>query len=143
MPAELNNTWDAERKDDIRQLVCFKAGDWHFGVNIRQVRRIMKSPEISYTDWTGAETGPTADYLGSKIPVVDVASPGDNPSPPADCLVIIGNAARMVALSAESVTQILRIGGSDISNLSDDLTINYCRGIYVRDDEVVNITESE
>ena len=93
------------------QLVVFKIGNEEFGVDIKQVREIVRLVEITRMPKAPAFIEGVVNLRGQIVSVIDLAKRLDLPSRPRDDftrIVVIEIESNTVGMVVDSVSEVLR-----------------------------------
>lgn len=117
------------------QLVVFKLGGEEFGVNIAQVREIIRVPAITKIPNTPDFIMGVINIRGKITPVVDLrhrlgigASDSNNNTR----IMIVDKESDNVGMIVDSITEVRRISADDINPASTDtfnITAEYIKGV--------------
>jgi purine-binding chemotaxis protein CheW len=118
------------------QLVVFKVGDEEFGVDINQVREIVRLVEITRMPKAPAFIEGVVNLRGQIVSVIDLAKRLDIPSIPRDDntrIIIIEIERNTVGMVVDSVSEVLRLSMRDIADvpalIETEVPEHYIRGV--------------
>jgi chemotaxis signal transduction protein len=126
-----------------RQLVLFRVGNTHYGLDIDAVDEIL--PLIAITPVAGAQEGVLglADVRKRVVPVFDLHAKFRVARPPDDResrLILVDTAQGSVALLVDAVEEVLTVQREDFQHVAppgDRRGLAYLNGIVRRDDSLV------
>ncbi|MFH1338555.1 MAG: chemotaxis protein CheW [Candidatus Omnitrophota bacterium] len=125
-----------EEKKKEYQLVVFKIGDEEFGVDISQVREIVRLIEVTYMPKAPAFIEGVVNLRGQIVAVIDLAkrlgipskTRGDNTR-----IIVIEIGENTVGMVVDSVSEVLRISSDDIEDvpglIETEVPEHYIRGV--------------
>jgi len=126
-----------------RQLVLFRVGDTHYGLDIEAVDEIL--PLIAITPVAGAQGGVLglADVRKRVVPVFDLHWKFGVPRPPDgrdSRLILVDAAEGPVALLVDAVEEVLTVQREDFQQVAppgDRRGLGYLNGVVRRDNGLV------
>ncbi len=110
----------AEQKKNEHQLVVFKIGDEDFGVDISQVREIVRLLEITYMPKAPAFIDGVVNLRGQIVTIIDLAKRlGISSSPRGDDtrIIVIEIEENTVGMIVDSVSEVLRLSSDEIEEV--------------------------
>ena len=124
-----------ERKREY-QLVVFKIGDEEFGVDISQVREIVRLIEITYLPKSPAFIEGVVNLRGQIVAIIDLAKRLGIPSLPrgdATRIIVIEISENTVGMIVDSVSEVLRLSSEDVEDvpglIESEVPEHYIRGV--------------
>lgn len=111
----------AEEKRKEYQLVVFTIGDEEFGVDITQVREIVKFIQITYLPKAPAFIEGVVNLRGQVVAVIDLAKRlGVKSSPRGEStrIIIVALGENVVGMIVDSVSEVLRLPSENIEEVS-------------------------
>lgn len=111
----------AHRVDEQRQLVVFSVADEIYGVDIHQVKEIIRVPEITRVPRTPEFVEGVLNLRGSVIPVLDLRKRFGFPPGEANNdqrIVVLEMEDQTVGTIVDSVSEVLQIDAADIDSPS-------------------------
>lgn len=118
------------------QLVVFKIGKEEFGVDIKQVREIVRLVEITRMPKAPAFIEGVVNLRGQIVSVIDLAKRLDLPSSPRDDftrIIVIEIESNTVGMVVDSVSEVLRLSMKDIEEvpalIETGVPEHYIRGV--------------
>ncbi|MFH1577800.1 MAG: chemotaxis protein CheW [Candidatus Omnitrophota bacterium] len=118
------------------QLVVFKIGDEEFGVDISQVREIVRLLEITYMPKAPEFVEGVVNLRGQIVAIIDLAKRlgiTSRPRGETTRIVVIEIGENIVGMIVDSVSEVLRLSAKDIEDvpglIETDVPENYMRGI--------------
>jgi purine-binding chemotaxis protein CheW len=132
-----------DRVSDEDQLVVFKLGDEEFGVDISQVREIIKLVEITKMPNSPVFVEGVINLRGSIATVIDLRKrlgieSNGNSEDTRIIIVELGN--DIVGMIVDSVTEVLRMSVRDIDEsalLTSQVEAEYVRGVGKLEDRIL------
>lgn len=125
-----------EEKKKEYQLVVFKIGDEEFGVDISQVREIVRLIEVTYMPKAPAFIEGVVNLRGQIVAVIDLAKRlGISSKPRGDTtrIIVIEIGENTVGMVVDSVSEVLRMSSEDIeevpSLIETEVPEHYIRGV--------------
>jgi purine-binding chemotaxis protein CheW len=125
-----------EEKKKEYQLVVFKIGDEEFGVDISQVREIVRLIEVTYMPKAPAFIEGVVNLRGQIVAVIDLAKRLGIPSRPrgeATRIIVIEIGENTVGMIVDSVSEVLRISSGEIEEvpglIETEVPEHYIRGV--------------
>lgn len=126
----------AEKDKKEYQLVVFKIGDEEFGVDIVQVREIVRLLEITRMPKAPAFIEGVVNLRGQVVAVIDLARRLDVPTKPRSentRIIIVEIEHNTVGMIVDSVSEVLRLSSDsveDVPTLIDtEIPEHYIRGV--------------
>ena len=110
----------AEQKKNEHQLVVFKIGDEEFGVDISQVREIVRLLEITYMPKAPAFIDGVVNLRGQIVTIIDLAKRLGIPSSPRGNetrIIVIEIEENIVGMIVDSVSEVLRLSSEDVEEV--------------------------
>lgn len=125
----------AQEKKEF-QLVVFKIGEEEFGVDISQVREIVRLIEVTYLPKAPAFIEGVVNVGGQIMVVIDLAKRLGIPSKPRGSttrIIVIEIGENTVGMVVDSVSEVLRISSDDIEEvpglIETEVPEHYIRGV--------------
>ena len=125
-----------EEKKKEYQLVAFKIGDEEFGVDISQVREIVRLIEVTYMPKAPAFIEGVVNLRGQIVAVIDLAKRLGIPSRPRGDtarIIVIEIGENTVGMIVDSVSEVLRISSENIEEvpglIETEVPEHYIRGV--------------
>ena len=122
------------RKEQEEQIVVFKLGQEDYGIEINQVREIIRKREITPVPRQPTYVEGVINVRGTIIPVVNLKKrfglPGDPSTQPHTIIVESGRG--LVGILVDSVSEVIRVPGDRIHpppSVSIGVDAQYLRGI--------------
>jgi len=126
------------------QLVIFRIGDEEFGVDINQVREIVRVVEITRMPKAPAFIEGVVNLRGQIVSVIDLAKRLDIPSSPRDDntrIIVIEIERNTVGMVVDSVSEVLRLSMRDIADvpalIETEVPEHYIRGVGKLEDRLL------
>jgi purine-binding chemotaxis protein CheW len=126
----------AETKPKEYQLVVFKVGNEEFGVDISQVREIVRLVQITYMPKAPAFIEGVVNLRGQVVAIIDLAkrlSIASSPRGEATRIVIVEIEDNTVGMIVDSVSEVLRLPSEDIEDIptfiDTEVPEHYLRGV--------------
>jgi len=126
----------AEEKKKEYQLVVFKIGDEEFGVDIAQVREIVRLIEITYMPKAPEFIEGVVNLRGQIVAIIDLAKRLGIPSRPrgdATRIIVIEIKENTVGMIVDSVSEVLRLSSEDVEEvpglIETEVPEHYIRGV--------------
>lgn len=127
-----------------RQLVVFSIGLEEFGVNINEVKEIIRMEQITSIPNTPTHIKGVINLRGSIVVVMDLSMKLGLPVKETDGntrIIIIEFDDNVVGMIVDSATEVLRISGDDVkpapSVITDKIDGNYLEGVGVLGDRLL------
>lgn len=142
MPTGIEKQTARDRALNEQQLVVFKVADEEFGVDINEVKEIIRWEEVTRIPNSPSYIKGVINLRGSIIVVNDLAMKLGMPSKNIDddtriLVVEVGDST--VGMVVDSATEVLRLPGEKIkeapSIVTDSIDTNYIEGVGVLDEE--------
>ncbi len=119
------------------QLVVFGLGDEEFGVEITQVREIIRIPEITKMPNSPDFVDGVINLRGTIAPIVDLKKlldihRGNDENTDTMRIVIVEHDERIVGMIVDGVSEVLRLSKNDIDAnpiLASDVSAEYISGV--------------
>jgi len=125
-----------EEKRREYQLVVFKIGDEEFGVDIAQVREIVRLLEITYMPKAPAFIEGVVNLRGQIVAIIDLAKRLGIPSRPrgdTTRVIVIEIGENTVGMIVDSVSEVLRLSSENIEEvpgiIETEVPEHYIRGV--------------
>jgi len=125
-----------EEKRKEYQLVVFKIGDEEFGVDIAQVREIVRLLEITYMPKAPAFIEGVVNLRGQIVAIIDLAKRLGIPSRPrgdTTRVIVIEIGENTVGMIVDSVSEVLRLSSENIEEvpgiIETEVPEHYIRGV--------------
>ena len=125
-----------EEKRREYQLVVFKIGDEEFGVDIAQVREIVRLLEITYMPKAPAFIEGVVNLRGQIVAIIDLAKRLGIPSRPrgdTTRIIVIEIGENTVGMIVDSVSEVLRLSSENIEEvpgiIETEVPEHYIRGV--------------
>ena len=125
-----------EEKKKEYQLVVFKIGEEEFGVDISQVREIVRLIEVTYMPKAPAFIEGVVNLRGQIVAVIDLAKRLGIPSRPrgdTTRIIVIEIGENTVGMIVDSVSEVLRISSGEIEEvpglIETEVPEHYIRGV--------------
>lgn len=126
----------AEKKVKEYQLVVFAIGNEEFGVEIGQVREIVRLVQITYLPKAPEFIEGVVNLRGQVLPVIDLAkrlSISSHPRTEATRIVVIEVENNTVGMIVDSVSEVLRLSSDDVDEVpmlvDTEIPEHYIRGV--------------
>lgn len=116
---------DVVRSFGSRQCVIFSLGEEHYGVDIFQVREIIRVPQITQIPRAPGYVRGVINLRGGVIPVIDLAQRfGMEPGVSEDDrrIVVVELGEQLVGMVVDGVSEVLEIDGAHIEPPSPFIT---------------------
>ena len=143
MPVGSDNQYskDAKSSED-RQLVIFKIAGEEFGVDINEVKEIIRWEEVTRIPNTETYIKGVINLRGSIVVVNDLAMKLGLPSKTVDDdtrILVVEVGGNTVGMVVDSATEVLRLEGKKVQDAPDMITSgidqNYIEGVGVLDEK--------
>ena len=139
------NTMEAARseKDWIKQMVCFRLGQEEFGINILQVREIIRWKEMVQMPQTPASMAGVINLRGHVIPVIDLRTKlglGKIIKDDKVRIIVVVVMEKLVGIIVDQVEQVIRLKKDIIDpppNIGSVKIRDYIIGIAKKDDNLI------
>ena len=125
-----------EEKRKEYQLVVFKIGDEEFGVDIAQVREIVRLLEITYMPKAPSFIEGVVNLRGQIVAIIDLAKRLGIPSRPrgdTTRIIVIEIGENTVGMIVDSVSEVLRLSSENIEEvpgiIETEVPEHYIRGV--------------
>jgi len=125
-----------EEKRREYQLVVFKIGDEEFGVDIAQVREIVRLLEITYMPKAPSFIEGVVNLRGQIVAIIDLAKRLGIPSHPRSDttrIIVIEIGENTVGMIVDSVSEVLRLSSENIEEvpgiIETEVPEHYIRGV--------------
>lgn len=126
----------AEKKTKEYQLVVFAIGNEEFGVEIGQVREIVRLVQITYLPKAPEFIEGVVNLRGQVLPVIDLAKRlgiSSHPRTEATRIVVIEVENNTVGMIVDSVSEVLRLSSEDVDEVpmlvDTEIPEHYIRGV--------------
>jgi purine-binding chemotaxis protein CheW len=133
-----------EKSMDERQLVVFKLGEEEFGVNISEVREIIRMEEITKIPNTSAYIKGVINLRGGIIVVIDLALKIGLQSKPIDNntrIIVIEVDESTVGMIVDSATEVIRLTADQVQPapqmITQKINSDYIEGVGVIDERLL------
>jgi purine-binding chemotaxis protein CheW len=139
-------TGESESKQtfDERQIVVFKLGNEEFGVNIMEVREIIRMEDITKIPNSEQFVEGVINLRGGIIVVINLAMKLGLPNKESDKntrIIVIEMKGSTVGMVVDSATEVLRLNGSDIKAAPEIITkkidSSYIEGVGVVEERLL------
>jgi len=134
---------ERKTKEEV-QLVVFKIGDEEFGVEINQVREIVKLVSITRMPRAPVFIEGVVNLRGQIITVIDLAKRLDLPSAgktDATRIMVVEVGEDTVGMIVDSVSEVLRLSADDIEDtpalIDTEVHEQYLRGVGKSEDRLL------
>ncbi len=134
---------DRKSKEEV-QLVIFKIGEEDFGVEINQVREIVKLVAITRMPKAPAFIEGVVNLRGQIVTVIDLAKRLELPSTgrtEATRIMVVEVADNIVGMIVDSVSEVLRLSKNDIEDtpslINTEVHEQYLRGVGKDNDRLL------
>ncbi len=124
----------AEKKE--YQLVVFKIGDEEFGVDIAQVREIVRLTQITYMPKAPAFIEGVVNLRGQVLAVIALAKKlgiSSKPRSDASRIIVVEIGSKTVGMVVDSVSEVLRLSSDQMeevpSFIETEVPEHYIRGV--------------
>ena len=118
------------------QLVVFTVGDEEFGVDISQVREIVRLVQITYMPKAPAFIEGVVNLRGQVVPIIDLAKRlgiSSKPRSEVTRIVIVEVGENTVGMIVDSVSEVLRLSSDDVEEvpgiIETEVPEHYIRGV--------------
>ncbi|MCG2710867.1 MAG: chemotaxis protein CheW [Candidatus Omnitrophica bacterium] len=135
---------DAGKKNEEIQLVVFKIGDEEFGVEINQVREIVKLVSITRMPKAPVFIEGVVNLRGQIITVIDLAKRLDLPSAgktDSTRIMVVEVGEDTVGMIVDSVSEVLRLSADNIEDtpsfIETEVHERYLRGVGKSEDRLL------
>jgi purine-binding chemotaxis protein CheW len=125
-----------EEKKREYQLVVFKIGNEEFGVDIAQVREIVRLIEITYMPKAPEFIEGVVNLRGQIVAIIDLAKRLGIPSRPrgdVTRIIVVEIGENTVGMIVDSVSEVLRLSSEDIEEvpglIETEVPEHYIRGV--------------
>ena len=125
-----------EEKRKEYQLVVFKIGDEEFGVDIAQVREIVRLLEITYMPKAPSFIEGVVNLRGQIVAIIDLAKRLGIPSRPrgdTTRVIVIEIGENTVGMIVDSVSEVLRLSSENMEEvptlIETEVPEHYIRGV--------------
>jgi len=139
--SEKDNLKDVKSSED-RQLVIFKIAGEEFGVDINEVKEIIRWEEVTRIPNTETFIKGVINLRGSIVVVNDLAMKLGLPSKTVDDdtrILVVEVGGNTVGMVVDSATEVLRLEGTKVQDAPDMITSgidqNYIEGVGVLDEK--------
>ncbi len=115
------------RKDSVKQIVCFQVENEEFGIDIMQVREIIRITKITPVPKTPVFVSGIVNLRGNVLPVIDLRIKFDKSSSERkeqNRILVVDIEGKTTGLIVDSVSEVLRIYESNIEKPPTVLTAN-------------------
>ncbi|MFC1592423.1 chemotaxis protein CheW [Candidatus Omnitrophota bacterium] len=140
----------AEEKKKEYQLVVFKIGDEEFGVDIAQVREIVRLLGITYMPKAPLFIEGVVNLRGQIVAIIDLAKRLGIPSSPrgdTTRIIIIEIGENTVGMIVDSVSEVLRLSSEDMEDvpglIETEVPEHYIRGVGKLTDRLLVLLDLE
>jgi purine-binding chemotaxis protein CheW len=137
----------AETLPQLRQAVCFYLNGVEYGIDVNGVEEIIRMREIrTGGDWPSSVRG-TIGWREQEIPVIDMRLKMGYEAADDEAemrLVVINYKGRTAAVMVDSITEVLRIESSGVTEVPDDEIRSvgeYLQGIYIEDENQLRLLD--
>lgn len=136
---------EAEKQNfDERQIVVFKIGNEEFGVNIMEVREIIRMEDITKIPNSSEFVEGVINLRGGIIVVIDLAMKMRLQTKESDKntrIIVIETNKSTVGMVVDSATEVLRISGTNVKPAPEIITkkidASYIEGVGVVDERLL------
>jgi len=133
-----------ENKGEERQIVIFNLGKEEFGVNINEVREIIRMEQITKIPNTKEYIKGVINLRGGIIVVIDLASKLGFPAKEEDKdtrIVVIEANNNTVGMIVDSATEVLRLSGEQVETapavITEKINADYIEGVGILDERLL------
>jgi purine-binding chemotaxis protein CheW len=126
----------AQEQKKEYQLVVFKIGDEEFGVDIAQVREIVRLIEITYMPKAPAFIEGVVNLRGQIVAIIDLAKRlgiSSHPRGETTRIIVIEIGENTVGMIVDSVSEVLRLPSENIEDvpgiIETEVPEHYIRGV--------------
>ncbi len=127
------------------QIVVFGLGGEEFGVDISQVREIIKVPEVTRMPNSPEFVEGVINLRGTITPVVDLRKalniiPGNGGNTDAVRIVIVEQGEKIIGMVVDAVSEVMRLSTGDIEanpTLTSEISAEYIRGVGKLEDRLL------
>ncbi len=142
MPGE--NQEQAEQKHDERQIVVFKLGKEEFGVDINEVREIIRMEQITKIPNTAEYIEGVINLRGGIIVIIDLARKMGLDAKEVDHntrIIVIETGKNTVGMIVDSATEVLRLSSDQIEPapavITQRINSDYIEGVGILDERLL------
>ncbi len=141
-------TQTAKHNDDpVLQWVTFQLGSETYGINVLQVREVLRVTDITPVPGAPEHVLGIINLRGNVVTVMDCRRCFDLPDKEHDDLsriVIVEAAGQIVGILVDSVAEVVYLRSSQIDhapNVGAEDGAKYIQGVYSRDDELLILVD--
>lgn len=134
---------NAEQKDLVSQWVIFRLADESYGVNVVQVREVLRIAEIAPVPGAPDYVMGIINLRGNVVTVIDARKRFNLPVKALDeasRIMIIEADGQIIGLLVDSVAEVVRLRAAEIEsvpNVGNGDSANYIQGVMNRADELL------
>ena len=141
-------TQKAKKNDDpILQWVTFQLGSETYGINVLQVREVLRVTDITPVPGSPDYVLGIINLRGNVVTVIDCRRCFDLPDKESDessRIVIVESSGQVVGVLVDSVAEVVYLRSSQIDhapNIGAEDSSKYIQGVYSRDDELLILVD--
>lgn len=133
--------------DPVSQLVTFRLQDETYGINVMQVKEVLRISEIAPVPGAPSYVLGIINLRGNVVTVVDTRSRFGLPSTDTDDasrIVIIESEQQVVGILVDSVAEVVELRQSEIDsapNVGNEESSRYIQGVASRDDNLLIVVD--
>lgn len=133
--------------DPVSQLVTFRLQDESYGINVMQVKEVLRISEIAPVPGAPGYVLGIINLRGTVVTVVDTRSRFGLPSTEVDeasRIVIIESEKQVVGILVDSVAEVVELRQSEIDsapNVGNEDSSRYIQGVASRDDNLLIVVD--
>ncbi len=147
MAEERNTTSNVERDDEVLQWVTFRLDNETYGINVMQVREVLRYSEIAPVPGAPEYVLGIINLRGNVVTVIDTRSRFG--LPPADItdntrVVIIEAEKQVVGILVDSVAEVVYLRTSEIDSaphVGTEESAKFIQGVSNRDNELLILVD--
>lgn len=143
-------TQTAKSNDDpVLQWVTFQLGSETYGINVLQVREVLRVTDITPVPGSPAYVLGIINLRGNVVTVIDCRRCFELPDKEHDDssrIVIVEASGQIVGVLVDSVAEVVYLRSSQIDrapSVGADDSAKYIQGVYSRDDELLILVDLE
>ena len=138
------NQAEEKKAMEERQIVIFAIGNEEFGVNINEVREIIRIEQITKIPNTNPYIKGVINLRGGIIVVIDLAMKLGLPTKEADKntrILVVDIENTVVGMIVDSATEVLRLGGEQIQPppeiITEKINSDFIEGVGILDERLL------
>ncbi|MGL5007933.1 MAG: chemotaxis protein CheW [Plesiomonas sp.] len=145
--SQIKTLESGNQRDQVLQWVTFKLGDETFGVNVMQVREVLRYSEIAPVPGAPAYVLGIINLRGNVVTVIDTrARFGLYPNAITDNtrIVIIETEQQVIGILVDSVAEVVYLRTSEIDktpNVGTDESARFIQGVSNREGELLILVD--